>query len=186
MRGRSRVAIAIAATGLIVIACDEPAGSQSPATQSAVASFESAPCPSPVIAGIPELELGPEFSCGYLTVPENRAQPDGRTIKIGVARVKAQSGDPGADPLIYLTGGPGGTAIGSAAPLVQLGINRDRDVIFVDQRGTLHTDPLLSCPEIDQFVGEATGIRFSRRRRRNETSTRFAPVVPGWPWPATI
>jgi len=43
----------------------------------------------------------------------------------------------GRDPLIYLTGGPGGTAIASAAPLVQLGINHDRDVIFVDQRGTL-------------------------------------------------
>ena len=38
------------------------------------------------------------------------------------------------------------------------GINRDRDVIFVDQRGTLHADPLLSCPEIDQFVDEATGL----------------------------
>jgi pimeloyl-ACP methyl ester carboxylesterase len=156
--GRSRVAVAIAAAGLILTACAEPAGSQSTATRSAAASFELMPCPSPVVAGIPELELGPEFSCGYLTVPENRAQPDGRTIKIGVARAKSQSPDPGRDPLIYLTGGPGGTAIGSAAPLVQLGINRDRDVIFVDQRGTLHADPLLSCPEIDQFVDEATGM----------------------------
>ena len=156
--GRSRVAVAIAAAALIMTACDEPAGSQSTATRSAAASFELTPCPSPVVAGIPELELGPEFSCGKLTVPENRAQPDGRTIKIGVARAKSQSPDPGRDPLIYLTGGPGGTAIASAAPLVQLGINRDRDVIFVDQRGTLHADPLLSCPEIDQFVDEATGM----------------------------
>ena len=156
--GRSRVAVAVAAAGLILTACAEPAGSQSTATRSAAASFELMPCPSPVVAGIPELELGPEFSCGYLTVPENRARPDGRTIKIGVARAKSQSPDPGRDPLIYLTGGPGGTAIGSAAPLVQLGINRDRDVIFVDQRGTLHADPLLSCPEIDQFVDEATGM----------------------------
>ena len=140
--GRSRIAVAIAAAGLT--ACAEPAGSQSTATRSAAASFELMPCPSPVVAGIPALELGPEFSCGYLTVPENRAQPDGRTIKIGVARAKSQSPDPGRDPLIYLTGGPGRTAIGSAAPLVQLGINRDRDVIFVDQRGTLHADPLSS------------------------------------------
>ena len=41
---------------------------------------------------------------------------------------------------------------------MQLGINHDRDVIFVDQRGTLHADPLLSCPEIDQFVDEATDM----------------------------
>ena len=125
------------AAALILTACDEPAGSQSTATQSAAASFESAPCPSPVVAGFPEADLGPEFSCGYLTVPENRAHPDGRTIKIGVARVKAQSPDPGADPLVYLAGGPGGTAIVGAGVMVkQLGINRDRDVIFVDQRGT--------------------------------------------------
>ena len=134
--GRSRVAVAIAAAGLILTACDEPAGSQSTTTRSAAASFESTPCPSPLVAGIPELELGPEFRCGKLAVPENRTQPDGRTIKIGVARAKSQSPDPGRDPLIYLTGGPGGTAIASAARLVQLGINRDRDVIFVDQRGT--------------------------------------------------
>ena len=157
---RSRVAVAIAAGALILAACDEPAGSQATATQSAAASFESAPCPSPVVAGFPEADLGPEFSCGYLTVPENRAHPDGRTIKIGVARAKAQSPDPGRDPLVYLTGGPGGTGIGTAQALVQqeFGINRDRDVIFVDQRGTLHADPLLSCPEIDHFLDESTGM----------------------------
>jgi pimeloyl-ACP methyl ester carboxylesterase len=148
------VGAAIAAVELILTACGEPAGSQS-----AAASFESAPCPSPVVAGLPEADLGPEFSCGYLTVPENRAHPGGRTIKIGVARAKAQSPDPGRDPLVYLAGGPGGTAIGTAQALVrQLGINRDRDVIFVDQRGTLHADPLLSCPEIDHFLDESTGM----------------------------
>jgi pimeloyl-ACP methyl ester carboxylesterase len=148
----------IAAAALILTACGEPAGSQSTATQSHAASFESAPCPSPVAPGFPEADLGPEFSCGYLTVPENRAHPDGRMIKIGVARATTQSPDPGRDPLVYLTGGPGGTAIASAAALVQRGINRDRDVIFVDQRGTLHADPLLSCPEIDHFVDESTGM----------------------------
>lgn len=149
----------MAAAALIMTACNEPAGSHSAATQAAAASFESAPCPSPVVAGFPEADLGPEFSCGYLTVPENRAHPDGRTIKIGVARAKAQSPDPGRDPLVYLTGGPGGTGIGTAQALVQqFGINRDRDVIFVDQRGTLHADPLLSCPEIDHFLDESIGM----------------------------
>jgi pimeloyl-ACP methyl ester carboxylesterase len=149
----------MAAAALILPACDEPAGSPATATQSAAAAFASAPCPSPNVAGIPEADLGPEFSCGYLTVPENRAHVGGRTIKIGVARAKAQSPDPGRDPLVYLTGGPGGTALGTAQALVQqLGINRDRDVIFVDQRGTLHADPLLSCPEIDHFLDESTGM----------------------------
>jgi pimeloyl-ACP methyl ester carboxylesterase len=149
----------MAAAAVIMTGCGEPAGSQSAATRSAAASFESELCPSPVVAGLPEADLGAEFSCGYLTVPENRAHPDGRTIKIGVASARAQSPDPGRDPLVYLTGGPGGTAIGSAQALVrQLDINRDRDVIFVDQRGTLHADPLLSCPEIDHYLDESTGM----------------------------
>jgi len=30
-------------------------------------------------------------------------------------------------------------------------MNADRDVIFVNQRGTLHSDPHLGCPEMDEF-----------------------------------
>jgi pimeloyl-ACP methyl ester carboxylesterase len=38
------------------------------------------------------------------------------------------------------------------------GINRDRDVIFVSQRGTLHADPLLTCAESDHVVAESRGL----------------------------
>ena len=127
-------------------------------TELPVSVFESAPCPSPNYPGHPELDLGSEFSCGFLSVPENRANPGGRKIKLAVARARAQSPDPRADPLVYLTGGPGGTAVASAVPLTRLGLNRDRDVIFVDQRGTLHSDPLLSCPEIDHFMDDSAGM----------------------------
>lgn len=121
------------------------------------ASYQSAPCPSPNVPGLPQLNLGPEFSCGYLSVPENRSTPGRRTIKIAVARVKAASPNPKPDPLVYLTGGPGGPGPGPAQVLVDGGINRDRDVIFVAQRGTLHSDPELTCPEIDDFNEKATG-----------------------------
>jgi pimeloyl-ACP methyl ester carboxylesterase len=122
------------------------------------ASYADAPCPSPNFPGVPQLELDPTFRCGYLTVPENHAAPNGRTIKIAVARVKATSPNPKPDPLVYLNGGPGGTAVGIAPILVKEGINRDRDVVFVDQRGTLHADPFLSCPEIDTALLEITGL----------------------------
>jgi pimeloyl-ACP methyl ester carboxylesterase len=48
--------------------------------------------------------------------------------------------------------------VGIAPILVKEGINRDRDVVFVDQRGTLHADPFLSCPEIDTALLEITGL----------------------------
>src|SRR5262249_52401617 len=121
-------------------------------TETPVSVFESAPCPSPNYPGHPELDLGSEFSCGFLSVPESRTNPGGRRIKIAVARARAQSPSPRADPLVYLIGGPGGSAVASAVTLTGFGLNRDRDVIFVDQRGTLHSDPLLSCPEIDHFM----------------------------------
>ena len=119
------------------------------------ATYAEAPCPSPNVAGIPALELGPQFECGFLTVPENRAQPHGKTVRIAVARARASSAQPRRAPVLYLAGGPGGTGLATAVLRVQDGWNADRDVIFIDQRGTLHADPLLACPEIDAFVAEA-------------------------------
>jgi pimeloyl-ACP methyl ester carboxylesterase len=147
----SRTTAAIGVVALLLTACDQ-SGAPKPATR----TFESAPCPSPNVEGIPGLDLGPEFSCGYLSVPENRSKPDRRTIKLAVATAKATSPNPKPDPLVYLTGGPGGPGLVPAQALVDAGINRDRDVIFVDQRGTLHSDPKLTCPEIDEFMAKAT------------------------------
>jgi pimeloyl-ACP methyl ester carboxylesterase len=112
----------------------------------------------PNVPGIPQLDLGAAFSCGYLTVPENRARPDGPTIRIAVARIPAASPSPRPDPIVWLTGGPGGTAIATANLTVAKGVNADRDVIFVDQRGTLHAQPSLVCPEIDAFQRDALGL----------------------------
>ena len=42
--------------------------------------------------------------------------------------------------------------------MVAKGVNADRDVIFVDQRGTLHADPLLACPEVDQFENDTVDL----------------------------
>lgn len=114
-----------------------------------VPTYAAAPCPSRNVAGIEALELGPQFECGFLTVPENRARPTGRTVRIAVARVRAVAADPARAPLLYLAGGPGGTGLDTAVLRVQEGWNADRDVIFIDQRGHLHAERLLACPEID-------------------------------------
>lgn len=119
------------------------------------ARYAPAACPAPILPGVPA--LGPEFSCGYLTVPENRARPGGRTIKIAVARLKAAAARPRPDPVVWLTGGPGGSGLLDAFTVSRLSpaINTDRDVVFVDQRGTGRAEPLLSCPEIDAFTRRA-------------------------------
>ena len=101
--------------------------------------------------------LGRDVECGWVTVPEDHAKPDGKTIKLAVARFKSDASTPEADPVIYLEGGPGGSALKSYinqfdiffGPLVE-----KRDVILFDQRGTGYSDPALSCPEYKEAVFE--------------------------------
>jgi pimeloyl-ACP methyl ester carboxylesterase len=126
--------------------------------QAGSALYQSAPCPVPNFPGVPEADLGPNYSCGYLTVPENRSAPSGRTIRILVARVKAATRAPKPDPIVFLAGGPGGAGTLGAPGVVAGGMNADRDVIFINQRSTLHSDPHLSCPEMDDFTAQAVGL----------------------------
>lgn len=129
-----------------------------PAAVSGASMYAAAPCPNPIYPGAAAFDLGAGVECGYLTVPENRARPNGRTIRLAVARARATSPNPAPDPLVYLAGGPGGSGLISAASRIEAGWNRDRDVIFLDQRGTWKSDPLLSCPEIDTFMAEWVGL----------------------------
>lgn len=125
------------------------------------ARYEPSACPDPNLPGFPSLDLGPEYDCGYLTVPEDRTRPDGRSIRLAVARVAAVAATPGAAPLVYLDGGPGSPALVSAPTQVGAGINAGREVIFIDQRGTYHSDPALTCAEIDAFLAEAVHLPFT-------------------------
>jgi hypothetical protein len=162
---RSHVAVGTAALALVAGCTGYVGMGSAPPTEqggaepvSRTAGYETAPCPMPNVPGIPQLDLGADFTCGYLTVPEDRSRPDENTIRIAVARVGATSSTPRPDPIVWLAGGPGGSAIATANISVAQGINSDREVIFVDQRGTLHAQPALVCPEIDAFQQEALGL----------------------------
>jgi hypothetical protein len=75
--------------------------------------------------------------CGTLSVFENRAAQSGRKIDIHVAVIKARGSDPARDPIFYLTGGPGGSAIQDAeyALLILTSANERRDIVREDPRG---------------------------------------------------
>lgn len=147
--------------GLAIVAAGFPAlAASSRLYQEPV--FAEAPCPDPNVPAFgSEANLSADFTCGYLTVPENRANPIGRTIRIAVARVPAISTTPRPDPIVYLTGGPGGLAFLDALAAVASGMNADREVIFVAQRGTYHSDPLLDCPEYDEYLNDAVSMHFT-------------------------
>jgi pimeloyl-ACP methyl ester carboxylesterase len=115
-------------------------------------TFDSAACPN-VSPRAPR-----NARCGFLVVPENRTKANRRTIRLAVAIVPSVSRTPAPDPVVYLSGGPGGSAIGEAQLLVDAGVNRDRDLILMNQRGTQYSEPALTCPEIDQFFVRNLGL----------------------------
>ncbi|MET9959960.1 alpha/beta fold hydrolase [Streptomyces sp. NPDC006326] len=160
---RIQATAAGAATGLLITgllaapaqAQDDPGTPTGTATGKAGgAHYEAGPCPK-TAEPIAELKGA---RCGTLTVPENRAKPNSRTIKLGVAIVPAVAATPKPDPIVWLAGGPGDDAVGEAKMAVDGGLNRDRDVILMSQRGAYSADPALTCRNIDEFNARATGL----------------------------
>lgn len=125
---------------------------------STVPSYTSAACPNPIFPAFgTSLDLGSDFTCGYLTVAENRSKSGGQTIRLAVATRKAAAANPKPDPILFLTGGPGGSGLGEG-PGVAKAWHTDRDVIFLDQRGAMKSEPFLSCPEVDIFMESTVGL----------------------------
>ena len=86
--------------------------------------------------------------CGTLAVAENPHDPAGRHITLHIARVAAISRRKRLDPLFVLAGGPGATATAFYAGLAGAfaRIQRDRDIVLIDQRGTGESNAL-ACPD---------------------------------------
>ncbi|NNK61972.1 MAG: alpha/beta fold hydrolase, partial [Gemmatimonadetes bacterium] len=84
---------------------------------------------------------------GYLVVWEDRAARTA-TIRLPVAVVHAMQ-DSGADPVLFLTGGPGSGSLAPAAFPGAYPWTENRDFIALGQRGTQHALPSLECPEIE-------------------------------------
>jgi pimeloyl-ACP methyl ester carboxylesterase len=142
-------------------------------------TFESVPCSEIRVEleghvfsvdSIPDLKAA---RCGYLTVPENRSRASGRTIRLAVAIVSPVTATPAPDPVVYLAGGPGGSAISSAAGLIDAGLNRDRELILMDQRGAVFSNPLL-CSKSVRFVARRVGLVYDAAStgRRQAAATR--------------
>ena len=85
--------------------------------------------------------------CGYLEVPENPAEPDGRKIRLHIAIGEASSQTPEEDPLFFFAGGPGQAASETWVMIRSAlrKIRKNRDIVMVDQRGTGQSNRL-QCP----------------------------------------
>lgn len=161
-----RVAAALAAVAVIAVGCVEGRGSIRPVgapraagdggtdVVPASSTLEWGVCDSfdidvpegaDVVAGTADLE------CARLAVPLDRAEPEGRTIGMAVARLRATGPDP-LGTLVVNPGGPGGSGLS----MVALGplsfppeITERWDVVGFDPRGLGASEPV-DCLDEDR------------------------------------
>lgn len=88
-----------------------------------------------------------EAQCTTFEVPEDRANPQGRKLALNIAWLAPEkAGDVLPDPVFFLAGGPGQSAVESFQQMAPAfdELRKHRNVILVDQRGTGKSN-LLAC-----------------------------------------
>lgn len=102
---------------------------------------------APCQIGMPDSAFHMQAKCTSLAVPEDRAKPNGKQIKLRIAVLSARSSKPAPDALFFIAGGPGQASteafVTEAAAFDR--IRTDRDIVLVDQRGTGGSNRL-DCP----------------------------------------
>ncbi len=134
-----------------------------PAGSDAVPRFMRSACLYPI-----EPEDG--VTCGFLLVPEDRSQPNSRIIRLHVLIFKSTSDHPAPDPLLLLNGGPGSPG----GPMVNGILHTDlgaawraeRDVIYIDQRGTNCSIPALHCAALGIGAEDIAGLLYTDQAER--------------------
>jgi pimeloyl-ACP methyl ester carboxylesterase len=128
---------------------------------------------------VPWLGLCPDFSktgkasveqnaqCGNFDVKENPQDPNSRKISLNVLLLPAVNPVPEKDPLFIIAGGPGQSAVVVAESIHSIfnDVRKNRDIIFVDQRGTGKSNPL-ECEfetETSQQLSEVEQKVFERQ-----------------------
>lgn len=111
-----------------------------------------------------EINKDQDYTFGYLTVPENRSDPNSRMIKLPVYVFKSRSKTPKPDPIIYTVGGPGATTMSSAPYLNYYRYLDDRDFILFEQRGVQYAKPHLDCPEWSRATFQANQPGFDEEK----------------------
>ena len=199
LKSSSPIVRAVFVTALLLVAActSQPTGEPDEATLSTLNESDATPAISsggesvqdPPSGYMPTYEVGdcpfrepPGTSpvCGYMTVPEDRTNSDGRKVSIAVAVFPASSGSVTRPPVVYLEGGPGGEileVISFAYDALFLALNVESDLVVFDQRGTGFSEPSLACPEFtdalwDLLDGDPSADESVRTQRAAVDSCR--------------
>ncbi len=172
------------AEALELVASDVTNATPEPFFNDSVSAPVTVVCPFKAAVGY---EAG-EVSCGFIEVPENRSDPDSRTIRLLFAKLHAKAGlEPdeeaaGAstdeedalvqrdDPIAYLTGGPGVAIPPYVERFLEHDLLKTRDIYILQQRGIEESGAF--CPFFGTLRPELSTAR-SMRERELETAQRM-------------
>jgi pimeloyl-ACP methyl ester carboxylesterase len=106
-----------------------------------------------------------ELLCGKYPVFEDRAAKAGRMIPLNIVVLPAITVQPKPDPVFFLSGGPGqgaARAAGAREHGLMRELRRERDLIFIDLRGT----------------GDSNRLQCSSTSDRTSAQSYFAEIFP--------
>lgn len=116
-----------------------------------------------------------EVRCADLLTPVYRSREGDQRFRLPVVILRSNASQRRDDPVIYLPGGPGGSA----------GLDRDgvefwqswqdyshlqRDLILMDRRGVGQSRPALTCPEYDAYSERIVSQRIAPEREAREAA----------------
>ncbi len=109
---------------------------------------------------------------GILEVPENRQNPDSRTLKLVYKVLKAKNTDSLKSPILYLQGGPGGATLVTEEYWKNNPLRNNRDIVLMDQRGTGLSDAI--CPNSGDAIFSILRMDLNLESEYEETAKVLA------------
>lgn len=101
------------------------------------------------------------WETGWISVRENRINPASNAIELPFILSHApDSLNQNTAPVLIMSGGPGNSSLHMANGVVNTPWGQHRDILVMEQRGTGHARPSLTCPEIDslRILGLENGL----------------------------
>jgi pimeloyl-ACP methyl ester carboxylesterase len=121
-----------------------------------------------------------EIDCGILTVPVDRANPQGDKIRLPVTILRSQGGAdrsrrPALEPVVVLAGRPGDAATIDVRDWLESPLLDQRDIILTDLRGAGKSEPSLNCTELDSAVdaGDSKALQACRQRLEDKADLQY-------------
>lgn len=91
-----------------------------------------------------------DVDCATLVVPADHTNPASGKLRLPVTIVRSSNTNPAPDPVVYLAGGPGESAVTHIEQWLKHPLLESRDLILFDQRGSGKAEPSLNCPELEK------------------------------------